>query len=663
MPFFDDLIKTYDNVQGREPNGMLKIAPIAHTYSKKSYIDVFIDENGTLREPPSAHKIGKDEHVVTIIPVTEQSLSRTNGIAPHALCDTLKYLTPNHFLEEKDGEMRNPFHEAYIKQLESWVDSPHTCPEIEGVLKFLKSDDLVKRLVDAKQIPVEDGVPKIGDKEDYLVRWLVKTSDDAVEETWESERVRNAWTAYYTSLKSRTTKKQYDALTGDYYEPSVERSQPSPVAVFGKAKLLSSAVSENQLRNYTGNRFSGPSDLASIGYIPSQKAHAALTWLCETQGLIIGKIGKGETPYMVLCWNPDHPEDKTCMKTNIDIFGSYNADIAAEDSPYKTRLAQLKDLVERADKETFRQTKVSIAILRQSGTGRFAVVYYRSKDASEFIQKVETWYSHYSWYKWNEVDKTFKMSPIPIFTIAKCVAGRESISDGKARLIVQDKEYASIVSRLYVALLDGSPIPKEYIRRVVENAQNPMLYKGVDGKRFINHKMVMRTACALVCGEHLRNSKGENDRMLDKNNNNPGYVYGRMLAVLNKVEEHALYNKKKKTEGTEEKKEQTSTRITHAMRMWNNCSSRPWQTFCDLRIMVAPYYESLSGASRSFYENESAKIMELMDGTSRKARIDKGAFLLGYYHETAFLNRRKSAEEESENGNDSSDAECTEKVG
>ena len=47
MSLLSDLIQTYDNYFGHEPENIEKIAPVAHTYgSKKQVIDVTINQNG-----------------------------------------------------------------------------------------------------------------------------------------------------------------------------------------------------------------------------------------------------------------------------------------------------------------------------------------------------------------------------------------------------------------------------------------------------------------------------------------------------------------------------------------------------------------------------------------------------------------------------------------
>lgn len=103
MSLLNDLILTYDNYSGHEPDGMERIAPIAHTYkSTGQVIDVTIDQSGNfIHAELNSKNVSK-----TLLAVTEKSASRTSKSAaktPHALNDELKFMV-SHYLYDEDAK-------------------------------------------------------------------------------------------------------------------------------------------------------------------------------------------------------------------------------------------------------------------------------------------------------------------------------------------------------------------------------------------------------------------------------------------------------------------------------------------------------------------------------------------------------------------------------
>lgn len=57
----------------------------------------------------------------TVIPVTEESASRSSGAAPHPLFDKIKYLAGDY--ELYTGESNEEHHQKYMENLKKWSDS------------------------------------------------------------------------------------------------------------------------------------------------------------------------------------------------------------------------------------------------------------------------------------------------------------------------------------------------------------------------------------------------------------------------------------------------------------------------------------------------------------------------------------------------------------
>ena len=81
------------------------LLPTGHI-EQRAQIEVVLDEQGNFKE---ANELSIDE-ATTIIPVTEDSASRANGISPHPLHDKLVYTAGDYvtYVEENKKDIMNP---------------------------------------------------------------------------------------------------------------------------------------------------------------------------------------------------------------------------------------------------------------------------------------------------------------------------------------------------------------------------------------------------------------------------------------------------------------------------------------------------------------------------------------------------------------------------
>ncbi len=73
----------------------------------KNIIEVLIDKESELKD---AYLLNEGEKI--IFPVTEDSVARSSGLAPHPLTDSASYVIP-------DGGKRS---NAYLEQMEAWLN-------------------------------------------------------------------------------------------------------------------------------------------------------------------------------------------------------------------------------------------------------------------------------------------------------------------------------------------------------------------------------------------------------------------------------------------------------------------------------------------------------------------------------------------------------------
>ncbi len=102
-------------------------------------------------------KIEDKKDAVTIIPVTENSGSRSSGITPHPLADKLIYLAGDYgnYVPEK-AEKASKSYAAYLEQLKSWAEGKHSHPAVRTIYTYLQKGCLIQDLLAASVLNLEE---------------------------------------------------------------------------------------------------------------------------------------------------------------------------------------------------------------------------------------------------------------------------------------------------------------------------------------------------------------------------------------------------------------------------------------------------------------------------------------------------------------------------
>ncbi|MEZ6174790.1 MAG: type I-C CRISPR-associated protein Cas8c/Csd1 [Candidatus Scalinduaceae bacterium] len=132
-------------------------------------------------------------------------------------------------------------------------------------------------------------------------------------------------------------------------------------------------------------------------------------------------------------------------------------------------------------------------------------------------------------------------------------------------------------------------------------------------------------ACALY--KKLNEKEGYN-MSLDCDRKTRDYLYGRLLAIADRLEGHALYKAGEK-------------RDTNAARYMQQFAERPNKTWRQIYLSLSPYMARLGGAG--YYKNMLDEVMikfdPIADFTSDKPL--SGEFLLGYHCQREVLRLKK----------------------
>lgn len=118
--------------------------------------------------------------------------------------------------------------------------------------------------------------------------------------------------------------------------------------------------------------------------------------------------------------------------------------------------------------------------------------------------------------------------------------------------------------------------------------------------------------------QNYNNNNKKLDKMLDKENQNQGYLCGRLFAVLDKIQEDA-------------------NRI-HSIRerYMNSASATPATVFATLLNLSVHHLEKLTTGAQVYYEKLKQEIMSKIGADGFPAHLDlqdQGRFFVGYYHQ------------------------------
>lgn len=586
MGLLQKALETYDAmeqlagiyVEGKEP-----LAPIGHIVTK-AQIEVTIDADGHFI---SARAANKDRKI--IIPVTEESSGRTVSPAAHPLCEQLGYLL---------GQDEDKF-ALYKQGLTRWVQSEYSHPKAAAVLHYICNATLRQDLTAA-------GLST--DKEKDMVCWrVVGCGTDDTPAVWEDVSLMKAYTAWY--LSQQDGERQLCMLTG---ENSIITWQhlKGAFSLNGNAKIISANDSANF--TYRG-RFFQPKEAASLGYTASQKAHNALKWLISTQGVIQGNRA-------FVAWNP---RGKRIPKPTLPLFS-----FAGEAPSLPTYTSYRDDLRKKLtgyQAELEANDQVIIAAFDAATTGRLAITYYNELLGSDFLERLAYWEESCCWpYSTNSISSP-SLASIIDFAFGTPRGAPESVRADEAIV-------AGNTQRLLSCRIDQAAFPLDIMRALVTRAGNVQVY----GRA--NRRKLLYTACAVIRKYHIDHNKEEFDLALEPKRMDRSYQWGRLLAVMEKIE--------RDTYDADEKRE------TNAIRLQSVFVQRPgYAAKIVMDQLKTAYYPRLSVGLRRYYDRLIGEIMEML---SQFDAADYGkplteTYLPGYYlQKNAFYTRKSNEETEEE---------------
>lgn len=684
MNWIQSLYETYENCQNMigvvEDESQVPLLPICHT-TQKAQIEITLDSKGNFGR---ARVVGKNE-ARTIIPCTEKSAGRTSGESrPHPLCDKLQYLAEDY---QNFGGDKKPYFKSYAQLLSDWVNNgvPDKVRLIYGYIKQgqVVADLIAHRILFADkgrlytQRPFEKGknaerdifdlLPgrtdsKTGElgswQADTFVRWRVEIGTD-IAEVWNNPDVIQSWIDYFSSTKQG---KALCYVTGEEsfsadQHPAKTRNDAD------KAKLIVSGKSvdkKGKIKVDDGcgftflGRFTYPDQAATVGFAATQKAHSAFRWLMSRQGYVLmEKEGKGlpKPGLAVVAWAVSGAKVPQPTK---DTYDSFYSGLDAEEGQFFADTAQevgirLKKKIAGYRKEIGEREDVVVMAVDSASPGRLSIIYYRTLKGSEFLERIETWHETCAWrhtYPKEVQDKqTGKVKKVSVPFIGAPapadIAEAAYANNRNGKFELDDRLKKATIKRLLPCIMDDQPIPRDLVESVVRRASNRIGLKDSKDKYEREWNKALSIACALY--RKYKHGKENFDMSLDETRNTRDYLFGRLLAIADVMEERTLSEAEKK-------------RPTNATRYMQQFSQRPSSTWKQIHELLTPYFMR-QGDKASYYRRLIEQVKNLFvspeDFISNKPLT--GEYLLSYYcqRQKMWEKKEKPASEAKDNANSS----------
>ena len=610
MSWIQKLYETYE-VCADAPQFDKKPWPVSHT-EQQAHIDIVVDQGGNFQR---AALVDKED---TVIPATEASAGRTGKKPPpHPLCDKIQYCAADY---KTFGGTKQPFFEEYIHQLHQW-QAYDANPKVHAVLSYVEKASVVADLVRAgvlhcgpdhklltewtSEAPVPGLFKMLTPKEkkrdqgDAFVRWRVQVPGDPISGVWEDPNVRDSWIRFDAS---RRTDLGLCMVTGETTALAASHPKRLRHGADG-AKLISS----NDDSGYTfRGRFASPEQAYGVGYAVSQKAHSALRWLIARQG----KSGD----QVFVAWAVSGKSIPDPLADTAQLFEVAGVDdIAGQDAPYQGDAGQHFALRLRKAISGYRALlgdaeDVVVIGLDSATPGRMAITYYRELTGSEFLDRVREWHARYAWFQVYSKDNHFVGAPAP-----------REIAEAAYGLRLDDNLRKATVERLLPCIVDARPLPRDIVAASVRRACNRAGLKTWEWEKYLG------IACALVRGS----SKEEDYQMaLEENRTTRDYLFGRLLAIAENIEQRALHVANEQ-------------RDTNAAKLMQRFADHPCSTWRTIEGALTPYKTRLR-TKRPAVLLERDKLLDAVMGMfSREDFISdsklSGEFLLGYHCQRAAL--------------------------
>lgn len=424
-----------------------------------------------------------------------------------------------------------------------------------------------------------------------------------------------SWIDFYATEK---TESDLCYVSGE--KTFITSKHPSKIRYSGdKAKIISS----NDKMNFTyRGRFKNDKEALVVSYDVSQKAHNTLKWLIKKQGFKMDSA-------VLVSWESSLQSMPKIIDDTFSLFDSVSEPQAQTQKEFADKL--IKTILGYKNKLDV-TSKMLILILDAATPGRLSVKVFRSLDTSVFLNNIEKRHQTSCWYQtvYKDKEKNVYVSAPSLKNIAKYIYGAEQNGFIKVDSNIEKK----LIERLIPCVIDGKQIPNDIVKTAIIKASNPVAYSRYNWQKIleISSAIIKKSKNDFINRNNKDKYKEVWAMALNESSKNRSYLYGRLLAVADRVE-YLTYSSEE-------------NRQTNARRYMSAFSQKPYKTWQIIYKNLDPYFNKLSKGSKIFYQNLLQDIHNLFE---EKDFIDNSKleveYILGFECQSKNLKNKKEEED------------------
>lgn len=621
--------------------------PVSH-FVKNAHVEIVLDALGNIKKDRC--KIINGIDAPTLIPATESSSGRSGDTnAPHPLCEELGYCAGD--LPSIDPDK----FEKYLSQLSCWARHDPLQTKLRAVLAYIEKRSLYKDLSETVGLPIKiekrDGSKEKIKDEKVFVRWVIEMPGNPQGSTWKDESLINSWIDYDKTLHLDSG---FCFITSNIVR--LAKNHPRYIRRPGDGARL---VSSNDADGFTfRGRFTDSKTTiknnglqgCGISYEVSQKAHSALRRLITRQGHKFGE-SKDSPGAVILAWAvsgnsiPDPMEDSfaflneeitehaipalqetsTLIDHGLDVGQRFAITLNKRLAGYQAKLPPSDNII--------------IMGLDSATPGRMAITYYQELAPESFIARLENWYQDFSWFQRRSIEYTDGKGKTKSKTEWQPgTAAPKAISEAVFGNAISDSLKKSTIERLLPCIIEGKPLPRDLSDKAFRKAVNRQSYKADEQWMWEKN---LGIACSLFKGFSKHNSSNQKEykMALEEDNNSRDYLYGRLLAIAERIEEVAL-----SVAGED--------RSTTAARLMQRFADRPASTWRNIELALQPYMQRLKSNRAGFLHNQKL-LLDEVTGKFKSSDFSRdkpltGEFLLAFHTQRLALKNKPDSNTDSQ---------------
>lgn len=633
MDFFTSLLKAYEKAEeiglvDQQSGDNPVLLPIYHTSLKsngKNIIAVKLDQDGSFYKAEFMY-----DNQTIIFPVTANSVARSgSNPAPHPLVDKFSYYIP---------EVSQLQYDDFHKQLASWIAYCEEGKVKDFLMKiqhFILQTDFLSSILQSlygehyqrEGLKItysdSDGKNKTVDLSAYFLEFSIVRFNGFKDESVTSYKELHQ--SYISFVRANQYNLGICNISG-----RTEQITNKHRGLMGNAKIISVS---NKGEAYKG-RFKEREDVFSVGYETSEKIHLMIKYLLENKN---SSTWLGSSQYLIN-WFSDDLANESQLDIVKPVFNElFEDDIDQKDSSVFLKPNQVNKKIRssfiKGRKLFGNDATYYVAILNKTSNGRIALKYFRQLQVSQLLKNLESWQENYSWEPKTKVEDYKFRTP----TFSEIINAAYGVDRERYLELDNDSFKSDQYQQLVTALIDGNPVPSTIVKKLETNIKQRQKYP--------NHwSQVQQISLAILHKQYGREFKP----MLDHENTNRSYLFGRLLAIfeLMELKKYEIENPNK------DKKE--SNRITNAERYWNAYTSQPAKLMMNLTNKIKPYEEAVKLNAHGIFhklDKERAEIVQLLSPLMAKKDINDPLdyqFIFGYYAEKQFFYTKQEKNESEE---------------